>query len=216
MLIVLKKESCQKILDVSRETIETCDIYLNELIKWQKNLNLVGLSTLYDPWRRHILDCGQVARYIENKNVEIIDVGSGAGLPGVILSILGFSNVSMVESDYKKTVFISEVLRKCKVTGNVLNKRIETFDNFNNKTLVFRAFSSIEKTLKLLCNKLELSTKLIFLKGKNAISEKKNALKMWEELKLKYDYKIALIIKTYTSISDKNSFLVTVEFKKDR
>ena len=216
MSSVLKRESCQKILDVSRETIETCDIYLTELTKWQKNLNLVGLSTLYDPWRRHILDCGQVARHIANKNVEIIDVGSGAGLPGVILSILGFSNVSMVESDYKKTVFISEVLRKCKVSGNVLNKRIETFDNFSNKTLVFRAFASIEKTLKLLFDKIELSTKLIFLKGKNAINEKKIALKMWEELKIKYDYKIVPIIKTYTSISDKDSFLVTVEFKKDR
>ena len=213
---ILKRESCQKILDVSRETIDTCDVYLNELIKWQKNLNLVGLSTLYDPWRRHILDCGQVARHIENKNEEIIDVGSGAGLPGVILSILGFSNVSMVESDYKKTVFISEVLRKCKVTGNVLNKRIETFDNFSNKTLVFRAFASIEKTLKLLYDKLGLSTKLIFLKGKNAINEKNNALKMWEELKIKYHYNITPIFKTYTSISDKDSFLVTVEFKKDR
>ena len=212
---ILKRESCQKILDVSRETIETCDVYLNELIKWQKNLNLVGLSTLYDPWRRHILDCGQVARHIENKNEEIIDVGSGAGLPGVILSIMGFSNVSMVESDYKKSVFISEVLRKCKVTGKVLNKRIETFDTFSNKILVFRAFSSIEKTLKLLCDKLELNTKLIFLKGKNAISEKRIALKAWKELKIKYDYKMSPTIKTYTSISDKDSFLVIVEFNKD-
>ena len=119
MSSVLKRESCQKILDVSRETIETCDIYLTELTKWQKNLNLVGLSTLYDPWRRHILDCGQVARHIANKNVEIIDVGSGAGLPGVILSIMGFSNVSMVESDYKKTSFFLEVLRNLKVNENV-------------------------------------------------------------------------------------------------
>ena len=212
---ILNRESCQKSLNVSRETIEICDIYLNELKKWQKNLNLVGLSTLHDPWRRHILDCGQVARYIENKNEEIIDVGSGAGLPGVILSILGFSNVSMVESDYKKTVFISEVLRKCKVTGNVVNKRIETFDTFSNKTLVFRAFSSIEKTLKLLCDKLELNTKLIFLKGKNAISEKRIALKVWKELKIKYDYKMSPTIKTHTSMSDKDSFLVIVEFNKD-
>ena len=215
MPTILKRDNCQKILDVSRETIETCDVYLNELIKWQKNLNLVGLSTLYDPWRRHILDCGQVARHIENKNEEIIDVGSGAGLPGVVLIILGFSNVSMVESDYKKTVFISEVLRKCKVTGNVVNKRIETFDTFSNKTLVFRAFSSIEKTLKLLCDKLELNTKLIFLKGKNAISEKRIALRAWKELKIKYDYKMSPTIKTYTSISDKDSFLVIVEFNKD-
>ena len=213
---ILKRESCQKILDVSRETIDTCDVYLSELIKWQKNLNLVGLSTLYDPWRRHILDCGQVARHIGNKNEEIIDVGSGAGLPGVILSIMGFSNVSMVESDYKKTVFILEVLRKCKVNGNVLNKRIETFDNFSNKTLVFRAFASIENTLKLLYDKLELRTKLIFLKGKNAINEKNNALKMWQELKKKYNCKIVPIIKTFKSISDRDSFLVTVEFKKDR
>jgi 16S rRNA (guanine527-N7)-methyltransferase len=215
MSTILKRESCQKILDVSRETIDSCDIYLSELIKWQKNLNLVGLSTLYDPWRRHVLDCGQVARYIKNKNEEIIDVGSGAGLPGVILSILGFSNVSMVESDYKKTIFISEVIRKCNISANVLNKRIETFDKFTNKTLVFRAFASIEKTLKLLCDKIESSTKLIFLKGKNAINEKNNGLKVWEELKTKYDYKIDPIIKTYTSISDKDSFLVTVEFKKD-
>ena len=211
----LERESCQNILDVSRETIAICEKYLTELTKWQKNLNLVGLSTLSDPWRRHILDCGQVAKYIKDKNEEIIDVGSGAGLPGVILCILGYTNVLMVEADYKKTVFILEALRKCKVSGNVLNNRIENFDNFTKKTLVFRAFSPIEKTLKLLCDKIEQSTKLIFLKGRNAINEIKSALKVWEKLKIKYNYKIVPIIKTYTSMSDNNSFLVIIKFKKE-
>ena len=93
MEVRLKKENCQKMLNVSRETMDKFDKYLNWLKNWQKKLNLVGSSTLNDPWRRHILDSGQITKYIKDKNEPIIDVGSGAGLPGVILSIMGHKNI---------------------------------------------------------------------------------------------------------------------------
>ena len=67
MFNALSPEECRIILNVSRETINKFELYLNLLQKWQKNLNLVGNSTLKDPWRRHILDCAQIYKYLENK-----------------------------------------------------------------------------------------------------------------------------------------------------
>ena len=145
MEVGLKKEDCQKILNVSRETMEKFDIYLMWLKNWQKNLNLVGSSTFDDPWRRHILDSGQITKFIRNKNDQIIDVGSGAGLPGIVLSIMGYKNIVMVESDYKKTVFIIEALRVCGSQGKVLNERIEKLKCIDGATLTFRAFAPIDK-----------------------------------------------------------------------
>ena len=139
----LDKETCEKMLNVSRETSVKFETYLKTLKKWQKNLNLVGVSTLDDPWRRHILDCGQISRFIKKKDREIIDIGSGAGLPGIILSIMGYKNVLMVDSDFKKTVFILEALRACNLKSAVLTDRVENLKNLKNKTIVSRAFSSI-------------------------------------------------------------------------
>ncbi len=213
MKIKLKKEECQKILNVSRETMEKFDKYLKWLKNWQRNLNLVGSSTLEDPWRRHILDTGQITKYIKNKNESIIDVGSGAGLPGIVLSIMGYKNIVMVESDYKKSVFIIEALRVCGTKSKVLNERIEKLECINGKTLTFRAFAPIEKVFDLLGDKIKKETKLIFLKGKTAMEEVKSSKKTWDRLKKENNYQLNPNFKTYTSISDKNAKVVLCTFK---
>tara|TARA_B100001027_G_scaffold157766_1_gene111176 strand:- start:99 stop:749 length:651 start_codon:yes stop_codon:yes gene_type:complete len=210
----LKKEDCQKMLNVSRETIEKLDNYLSSLKKWQRKLNLVGSSTLDDPWRRHILDSGQITKYIKNKNDPIIDVGSGAGLPGVVLSIMGHKNILMVESDFKKSVFITEALRICDTKGKVLNERIEKLECICGMTLIFRAFAPIEKVFNLLSDKIRTETKLVFLKGKTAIEEIRKSKKTWSRLKTKNNYFINPIFKIYSSLSDKNSKVVLCTFKK--
>tara|TARA_B100001094_G_C17981779_1_gene695576 strand:+ start:71 stop:721 length:651 start_codon:yes stop_codon:yes gene_type:complete len=214
MEVRLKKENCQKMLNVSRETMDKFDKYLNWLKNWQKKLNLVGSSTLNDPWRRHILDSGQITKYIKDKNEPIIDVGSGAGLPGVILSIMGHKNIVMVESDYKKTVFIIEALRVCDTKAKVLNERIEKLDHINGKTLTFRAFAPIEKVFTLLGDKIQKETSLVFLKGKTAMEEVKNSKKTWAKLKKENNYSLNPNFKTYNSLSDKNSKVVLCTFKE--
>ena len=208
----LKEEDCQKILNVSRETMEKFDKYLNLLKSWQKKLNLVGSSTLDDPWRRHILDSGQITKYIRNKNDQIIDVGSGAGLPGIVLSIMGYKNIVMVESDYKKTVFIIEALRVCGSQGKVLNERIEKLECIDDTTLTFRAFAPIEKVFNLIGDKIKKETRLVFLKGKTAMEEVRCSKKTWEKLKKKNNYSINPNFRAYRSLSSKNSKVILCTF----
>ncbi len=78
-------------VDVSRETLASLTRYLELLGRWQRAINLVGASTLADPWRRHILDCAQIAPHVPGTAQTVLDLGSGAGLPGLVLALLGRS-----------------------------------------------------------------------------------------------------------------------------
>jgi len=208
----LDQETCDKMLNVSRETSVKFEIYLKTLKKWQNNLNLVGSSTLDDPWRRHILDCGQISRYIDQRDREIIDLGSGAGLPGIILSIMGYKNVLMVDSDFKKTVFISEALRACGLKSTVLTDRVENLKSLKNKTIVSRAFSSISLTLNLLREKIQKDTELILLKGKQAKKEIIDAEFYWKTNQINDSKLLSPNFNTYTSLSNSKSFVVVCTF----
>ncbi len=208
----LDQETCEKMLNVSRETSVKFEIYLKTLKKWQNNLNLVGSSTLDDPWRRHILDCGQISRYIDQKDREIIDLGSGAGLPGIILSIMGYKNVLMVDSDFKKTVFILEALRACGLKSTVLTDRVENLKSLKNKTIVSRAFSSISLTLNLLKEKIQKDTELILLKGKQAKKEIIDAEFYWKTNQINDSKLLRPNFNTYTSLSNSKSFVVVCTF----
>uniref|UniRef100_UPI003F6A224A 16S rRNA (guanine(527)-N(7))-methyltransferase RsmG n=1 Tax=Candidatus Puniceispirillum sp. TaxID=2026719 RepID=UPI003F6A224A len=119
-------ESVQTRLNVSRETLDKFAAYLALLEKWQKSLNLVAKGTLDIAWQRHILDSGQLARYLPPGCKTILDVGSGAGFPGLILSIMQDATVHLVESDYKKTVFLQTVIRELELSAIVHNERIES------------------------------------------------------------------------------------------
>ena len=89
-------------LNVSRETEAKLEVYVKLLEKWQQRINLVSSKTLPYIWQRHILDCAQLTAYLPTKLGRIMDVGSGAGLPGIILAILTEFEVHLVESDTKK------------------------------------------------------------------------------------------------------------------
>src|ERR671929_1235327 len=78
---------------VSRETLDSLAAYLDLLRRWQRTINLVGAATLDDPWRRHILDSAQLVRFLHERTRRLVDLGSGAGLPGLILAILGVPDV---------------------------------------------------------------------------------------------------------------------------
>ena len=208
----LDQETCEKMLNVSRETSAKFETYLKTLKKWQENINLVGFSTLDDPWRRHILDCGQISRYIEKKDREIIDLGSGAGLPGIILSIMGYKNVLMVDSDFKKTVFILEALRACRLKSTVLTDRVENLETLKNKTIVSRAFSSISKTLNLLRKKIQKDTELILLKGKQAKKEIIDAEFYWKTNQINDSKPLKPNFNAYKSLSNSKSFVVVCTF----
>ena len=216
MQAVSSREICKSMLNVSRETMLVFDTYLKLLLKWQKRLNLVGFSTLGDPWTRHILDCGQLARFIKRKDEEILDIGSGAGLPGIILGIMGYKNLVLIEVDFKKTVFITEALRLCNIKAVVENKRVEEMEVLDGKTIVSRAFAPIDRTLSLLSDSISENTKIFFLKGKNGRNEINRANIFWKKHKQKIKNDLLINFKSYSSFSNTESLIIECTFKKEK
>ncbi len=107
----LGPEGFAEFVPVSRETLARLEAYADLLTRWSARINLVGRDTLVDLWRRHILDSTQLHRFIPNSARSLIDLGSGAGLPGLVLAILGVSGVELVEADSRKAAFLREAAR---------------------------------------------------------------------------------------------------------
>ena len=91
---------------VSREVYEKLIKYCELLCKWNNAINLISSKTIDDILERHVLDSLQLLKFIKNKNISIIDIGSGAGFPAIILSIAGVSDVTLIESDSRKAAFL--------------------------------------------------------------------------------------------------------------
>ena len=184
-------ESVQTTLNVSRETIDKFATYLALLEKWQKSVNLVARTTLEIAWQRHILDSGQLARYLPAGCKTILDVGSGAGFPGLVLSIMQDATVHLVESDYKKTIFLQTVIRELSLSAIVHNDRIESLPDMAPDVITARAFAPLGKAITLLAPHMAADTVLLLLKGRN----------VEEELTEMPDYPIMASV-TYPSLSD--------------
>ena len=184
-------ETVQDTLNVSRETLDRFAAYLSLLEKWQKSVNLVARTTLGIAWQRHILDSGQLARYLPSGCKTIMDVGSGAGFPGLVLSIMQGATVHLVESDHKKTVFLQTVIRELGLSAIVHNERIESLTKVAPDVITARAFAPLGKAVGLLAPHMELHTVLLLLKGRN----------VEEELTEMPDYPIMSAV-TYPSLSD--------------
>ena len=184
-------ETVQDTLNVSRETLDRFAAYLSLLEKWQKSVNLVARTTLGIAWQRHILDSGQLARYLPSGCKVIMDVGSGAGFPGLVLSIMQGATVHLVESDHKKTVFLQTVIRELGLSAIVHNERIESLTKVAPDVITARAFAPLGKAVGLLAPHMEPHTVLLLLKGRN----------VEEELTEMPDYPIMSAV-TYQSLSD--------------
>ena len=143
-------DQVRELLNVSRETIEKFQLYLTLLEKWQRRINLVSHSTLANAWQRHILDSGQLAAYYPPQTAHILDVGSGAGFPGLVLAIMGGVTVDLVESDQRKAVFLSTVIRELGLPANVHNQRIEIMPNLQPDVITARALAPVPKLLNLI------------------------------------------------------------------
>src|SRR3954463_8587665 len=98
-------------VDVSRETMTTLDTYATLLRKWQKAINLVSSATLEDIWRRHFLDSAQLVPLLPEGDGPVVDLGSGAGFPGLVVALLSGRPTQLIESDQRKAAFLGEVAR---------------------------------------------------------------------------------------------------------
>src|SRR5690606_7990835 len=106
----MSPEECAALLHVSRETLERLRRWVELLELWQQRINLVAASTLADPWRRHVLDGGQL-RLLAPDARTWADLGTGPGVPGMILAIMGVPEMHLVESDQRKVAFLRESAR---------------------------------------------------------------------------------------------------------
>ena len=158
-------------LDVSRETLRQLEAYVALVEKWQPRVNLVSPASLRDIWVRHIWDSAQLAAYIPDGSPRLVDVGSGAGFPGLVLAILTDADCHLVESDQKKAIFLSTVIRECGLTATVHNDRVESLPCLQASIITARALAPLDRLLPLLTDQLRPGTRCLFLKGAQAETE---------------------------------------------
>lgn len=187
---------------VSRETLDRLESYAALLVEWNSAINLVSDQSLADLWRRHMLDSAQLIHYlppVEGRRRVIIDLGSGAGFPGMVLSILDAGELHLVESDQRKTVFLREVAREVGSDAHIHGVRIEQMRDIPADVVTARALAPLPELLQLAAPFLSRGGTALFLKGRSAGSELEEAEKDW-------------VIRTerYPSLSDPSGVVLSV------
>ena len=179
-------DTFSRFTQVSRETITSLKKYEKCLIESNKTLNLVGKSTINDVWIRHFLDSSQVIDFIDKNSKNVIDIGSGAGFPGLIVAILAKDRkipikVNLIEKSKKKALFLKRVINELKLDTYVLNLNVfELTDKIQTDLIIARAFKPLKTILRLLDQKVENWKKIFLFLGKTGQNELLQASKIWD------------------------------------
>jgi 16S rRNA (guanine527-N7)-methyltransferase len=159
-------------LGVSRETSERLHRYVAVLLKWQAKINLISRTTVGDIWVRHILDSGQIHRHIPNPSDHILDIGSGAGLPGLVMAIMRQGEygdqahpVTLVESDQRKCAFLKVAAQECGVKIKIAHNRLEHLPPLYPDIITARALAPMGKLLVWTKAQHHDRLRCLFLKG---------------------------------------------------
>ena len=210
-------------------------LYHNLLLKWQQKINLISNDTIENAWQRNFTDSLQlilhlnpawreakvqdpVPRILLPQDLCIVDLGSGAGFPAMVLAVAGYKNVHLIESDSRKCAFLQEVARVTETSVTIHNKRIEKFFESEeyeilcsslrpsqDLVLTSRACASLDKLFDLIHKKISRETICLFHKGKNYSKECEEASKNWE-------YNMSAT----PSIAQSESFIVKISDLKKR
>ena len=167
--------------NVPRGTFLQLEKFKEELLKWNKKINLISKNDEKLLDIRHIADSIRLLDYLpKDQKIKIMDLGSGAGFPAVILAIFGYENITLVESDTKKAIFLEEVRKALGLTYKIENKRIEDIEpNQQFDLITARALAPIAKLLEYSEKFLHNNIKLLLLKGKSLDQELSEAQKSW-------------------------------------
>ena len=192
-----------KKFNVSRETIEKLNKYKDFLLSSNKSLNLIGKTTENHLFSRHFIDSAQIYDLIEDKS-EIIDLGSGAGFPGVILKILMdnnkiVGNITLIDKSPKKCKFLKDLSYKLGLTLKIVNLKIENFKFNKISTVVSRAFKKTVDTIDILLKNNDKIRNIILIKGKTYQQEV-------EEAKKKYTFDV----EKFRSITSDESYILKI------
>lgn len=170
-------------MDVSRETREKLEKFSALLTKWTGKINLIGPSTVSDVWSRHILDSVQIYKLAPRNWKTWVDLGSGGGLPGIVVAVLASEDdgkdVTLVESDVRKCAFLRTALRETATAGKVVNARIEDCDPMGADVLSARALAPLPRLMEFADRHLGPGGVALFSKGQKASNEIDEALEGW-------------------------------------
>ena len=194
----------QNQLNYSNKTISDIKIFVDELLKANKKHNFISKSNENIVWHRHILDSAQLVKFIDFTTGSLSDLGSGAGLPGLIIALFNKNkdfHVKLYEKSPVKRAFLMDISKKLAINveiyGNVYDYFIDT------DYIVSRAFKKLDEIIQVSREIAKKSHKLIILKGQNAQRDIEKAFK-----KEKYAYKLE------QSITNVDSKIILVDFKK--
>lgn len=180
----LSRDRLQK-LGVSRETFEDLERYVALLRQWQKRINLISPNTLSEIWERHIVDSVQIFALRPNARIWL-DLGSGGGLPGIVIAILakhrGSGRVHLVESNQKKAAFLRHVAQEIALPAEIHARRIEDCiaDIELPEIVTARALASLDTLIGYTNLLLKRGTIGIFPKGRDHQEELTEALRNWQ------------------------------------
>ncbi len=173
-------------LNVSRETAARLDAYVRLLTEWQARVNLVAADTLGDVWERHILDSGQLLAHAEADQIRWVDLGSGAGFPGLVISLLLHDrggSVVLIESNLKKAAFLREAARRTGAPAHIEAQRVEDVLIARRiarcDIVTARAVAPLPALISLAAPLLSQGATGLFLKGKSAAQELTAARESW-------------------------------------
>lgn len=174
-------EEFARAANVSRETIARLEAFVALLTDWNSKHNLVSRGSLADVWRRHIWDSAQLAPLIPANIKRLIDLGSGAGFPGLILaSLLPNARVALCEATTKKCRFLAEAAKALNVTVDIRNRRIEEMPREAFDAVTARACAPLSELLGYASRFQGPNTVNLFLKGQNVEAELAEAAISWK------------------------------------
>ena len=191
--------------NVSRETYSILNEFRELIIEKNKEINLISTKSIKNSRNRHIIDCAQIIDLIDINSKICTDIGSGAGLPGIVLSILLRDKkidmkMNLYEKSYRKSLFLRSVSKKLKLDTEIFEEDIFKKKNLVSGSIVTRAFKPLPVILGLVEKNFKKYTNLIVFMGKNGKQLLDEAVKDWE-----FEYK------EKKSLTSDDSFLLNIK-----
>jgi 16S rRNA (guanine527-N7)-methyltransferase len=181
------------------EQKKSLEDYVSKLLDENGKYNFIGKSTIDQIWHRHILDCAQLIQFIKNPQKKFADLGSGAGLPGVVLSLLGLKEIHLIEKSFRKADFLRKIKNISPNRIFVQQAKLEELENINFDCIMSRALAPLDKLLEYCQKFLKEDGYCLFLKGKNLPLEISQA-------KQKFSFEFEL----FTSLTSKESNIIRI------
>ncbi len=157
--------------------VNNIEDYVLLLLKENMRYNLIGKSTIGDIWHRHILDSAQLLKYIDDKDVKVADFGTGAGLPGIIISILGLKEVHLIEKSVRKCEFLFKAKNISSNKIFVHQATLQEMEKIQFAVITSRALANLSDLLNYSVSFLQKDGYGLFLKGKSLMQEIEEARK---------------------------------------